>query len=585
MSPPQREQAGAPEQSGAATGALDAERLRHLIVVGRGVLAAIDEERVLDRLLACAQELTDARYAALGVVAEDRRSLARFLTRGVDGETRAAIGRQPEGRGLLGLLIRKPQLLRLEDLRSHPDSVGFPPGHPPMRSFLGVPIMIGSRAWGSIYVTEARKGSFDQGDEEALLVLAGWAAIAIEHARLRTTLARRGSELERTLESLRAAEAMNTALSDRSELHQILELALRRTQVLLGVASVVVMVREGEELHVAASAGAQAPSEGTRLALEGTLAGAILAGGRTEVVSDLQELPVAVRETLCTRGARSALFAPMLYRGEQVGIICAFDQRPGRWREEEEERLPSAFVASTATAIALARSFEAQRLAATLAATERERARWGRELHDQTLQALAAMRFTLKGALARAELETWQSAAGELIAQIEREIANLRAIIADLRPPVLDHGGLEEAIRSLVLHHYGEGGLHVSCALQSLPRLSPELETTLYRIAQEALTNVVRHAHAKSAEVVLRKCAGRVVLEVVDDGRGFDTRSVSGGFGLDGIRERVALVRGALSIHSGAEGTRVIVEVPLPDAPTPAELRGGHPAVLGATPK
>jgi signal transduction histidine kinase len=588
MSTTPREQAGAQQREGSAGAHLDEQRLRRLIAVGRSVLEAIDGERVLDRVLESAQEITGARYAALGVLDEDRTSLARFLTRGIDGQARSAIGGPPEGRGLLGVLIAEPRPLRLADLRSHPRSSGFPPGHPQMRSFLGVPIMIGHRAHGNLYLTEARKGYFDEADEEAVVLLADWAAIAIEQARLRGVLARRSVELERTLESLRAAGAMSSAMSERSELREILELAVRRTQALLEAPSVAVLVRKGDELVVGAAAGVGVPEPGSSLALANSFAGAILKAGRIEVVDDLHQLPKAQRESLCVRGARSALFAPMRYRGEEVGIICAFDPVPGRPWGEDEERLPEAFVGSTAAAIALARTLQTQRLAATLTAIERERGRWGRELHDQTLQALGAMRLTLRSALAHADLDAWRDTASDLVAQIEREIASLRAIITDLRPPVLDHGGLAAAIRSLAFHHQQRVGLHVRCNLQEpLPALTPELEATLYRIVQESLANVIQHAHAGTAEVMLEERGGSIALEVADDGEGFDLAGADGGFGLAGMRERVELVRGELTVRSGPGGTRVIVKIPIPH-PEPASAdarRVERRAALGASPR
>ena len=162
---------------------LDEHRLARLIDAGRGLLSELDLETVLDRLLQTAADLTGARYVALGVLDEGRRELARFLTRGIDEDTHRAIGDLPRGRGLLGVLIDDPRPLRLDDVGDHPRSYGFPPGHPPMRSFLGVPILIRGEAWGNLYLTEKAGGEpFAPEDEEAVVVLADWAAIAIENA-------------------------------------------------------------------------------------------------------------------------------------------------------------------------------------------------------------------------------------------------------------------------------------------------------------------------------------------------------------------------------------------------------------------
>src|SRR4051794_22227596 len=156
----------------------DDHRLSRLIEVGRGLLAELDLDVVLDRVLESARELTGARYAALGILDEDRRELAQFLTRGIDDRTRRAIGDLPRGRGVLGLLIEDPRPVRIADVSNPPRSSGSPEAPPPMRSFLGVPIVIRGEAWGNLYLTEKASGTFDQGDEDTLTVLADWAAIA-----------------------------------------------------------------------------------------------------------------------------------------------------------------------------------------------------------------------------------------------------------------------------------------------------------------------------------------------------------------------------------------------------------------------
>jgi len=163
---------------------LDEPRLRQLIEVGPWLLSQLDLETVLDRLLQTARDVTGARYAALGVLDTEREHLERFLTRGLSELQESAIGPRPRGRGILGLLTAEPTPLRLADLSAHPSSFGFPANHPPMKSFLGVPIVIAGSPWGNLYLTDKEGGSeFDETDQQAATVLAAWAAIAIEHAR------------------------------------------------------------------------------------------------------------------------------------------------------------------------------------------------------------------------------------------------------------------------------------------------------------------------------------------------------------------------------------------------------------------
>ena len=159
---------------------MDEHRLRRLIDVGRSMVAELDLDALLERLLEVAREVTGARYAALGILDDRRERLERFLTVGIDAETQASIGDLPRGHGVLGVLIEDPRPLRLSDVGAHPRSYGFPLGHPPMRSFLGVPILIDGEAWGNLYLTEKQGGPFDDQDEEAVVVLADWAAVAVE---------------------------------------------------------------------------------------------------------------------------------------------------------------------------------------------------------------------------------------------------------------------------------------------------------------------------------------------------------------------------------------------------------------------
>src|SRR5215204_421513 len=176
---------------------MDSVRAGRLLDVGRSLIAELDPEAVLDQLLEVALELTGAQYAAIGVLDDSREQLERFITRGIDEATHRAIGDLPRGRGVLGVLIRDPRALRLADVGAHPESYGFPLSHPPMRSFLGVPITVRGEVWGNLYLTEKAAGEFNQDDEDTVVILAGWAAIGIDNARLYRDVQRRRDELQR----------------------------------------------------------------------------------------------------------------------------------------------------------------------------------------------------------------------------------------------------------------------------------------------------------------------------------------------------------------------------------------------------
>jgi len=195
------------------------ERLVRLLEVGRALVAELDSERVLQHVLEVARELTGARYAALGVLDDRRERLERFLTVGLDDATHAAIGDLPRGHGILGILISDPQPLRLADVGQHPHSYGFPLNHPPMHSFLGVPISVRGEAFGNLYLTEKEGGGeFDEGDEEAVVTLAGWAGIAIENARLYRDMRSRRDELERAVVTLETTTAIARAVGGETDL-------------------------------------------------------------------------------------------------------------------------------------------------------------------------------------------------------------------------------------------------------------------------------------------------------------------------------------------------------------------------------
>jgi len=548
---------------------LDEHRLARLIDAGRGLLSELDLETVLDRLLRTAADLTGARYVALGVLDEGRRELARFLTRGIDEDTHRAIGDLPRGRGLLGVLIDDPRPLRLDDVGDHPRSYGFPPAHPPMRSFLGVPILIRGEAWGNLYLTEKADGEpFAPDDEEAVVVLADWAAIAIENAGLYRDVAARREELERAVRGLRATAAIARAVGGETELERILELVVKRGRALIEAHDVLIMLREGDELVIAAGAGDVHIDDAARLPLAGSTAGQVLAEGRPRRIADAARELLIPPDRLGLDDASTALLVPLVYRGQSLGVLAAFDRLDGDGAfTRDDEQLLEAFAAQAATAVATAKSVEADRRRRSLAATEAERHRWARELHDETLQALGGMKVLLSSAIRLDDPEAMRAAMREATQQLSGDIESLRALIAELRPPALDQLGLAPALASLAQRTGAVNDLEVRADVE-LPddrRLGPELETTVYRVVQESLTNVVKHARASSVDIAVRCDDDAVDVSVADDGIGFEAQAVAGnGFGLAGMRERVELAGGELTVLTGADaGTVIRAQLPL----------------------
>jgi signal transduction histidine kinase len=552
--------------------ALDELRLRRLIDAGRGLIAELDVEAVLRQLLDVAREVTGARYAAVGVLDDRRQELDRFLTAGIDPETYRAIGDPPRGRGILGLLIEDPRPLRLEHIGDHPQSYGFPAGHPEMETFLGVPVMVRDEVWGNLYLTEKENGEpFTDADEESAVILADWAAIAIDNARLYSSVEQRRDHLERANRGLDTSVAIAQALGGETDLHRILELIVKRARALVGARALVIMLAQEEELVVAAGAGElHSAVHGQRMPIEGTVSGRVLRSRRPERIEDAK---IELRASLELLGfeASSALLVPLTFRGRAVGVLAAYDRlgETGDF-DHEHERLLSSFAASAATAVATAKSVEEQRLRQSIEASEQERRRWARELHDETLQALAGLRMGLSSALRGTE-DDLRIAIKAAVESVAEEIANLRALIVDLRPAALDEYGPAAAIETLADRTAAREGIaveaHVDLAFErgeQTERHTAELESTTYRLVQEALTNAVRHAGASHIRIDVAESEGCVGVSVADDGRGFDPEQAnSGGFGLTGMRERVELAGGELDIDSGPSGTTVKARLPV----------------------
>jgi len=267
-------------------------------------------------------------------------------------------------------------------------------------------------------------------------------------------------------------------------------------------------------------------------------------------------------EPLGVLGAETALLVPLLHRGRSLGVLCAFDRldEEPEFGDREEELLLS-FATSAATAVTTARSVEAERLRHSLRSAERERTRWARELHDETLQGLGALRVLLRAGLRSGDgLELAARQASDLVST---EIANLRALISELRPAALDELGLAAALVGLGRRSREVEGLDVAVQVETaVDELDHDLQTAIYRLAQEALTNVGRHAKAGRVDVRVQRSAEGVCVSVADDGAGFDRSAPTEGFGLAGMQERAALMGGRLELTTSPQGTTVLAVFP-----------------------
>ena len=440
-----------------------------------------------------------------------------------------------------------------------------------MSTFLGVPVTIRGEVFGNLYLTEKAEGAtFDEEDEQVLVVLAQWAAIAIDNARSHETSRIRQEELERAVRGLEATVALSREVGGETDLSRVLELVVKRARALVGGCCCVVFLLEEEELRPAEVAGDVDRSLlDARLPAESPARDAIRARRSQRIgPAELNRFSALGIE------AESGLLVPLRSRGQDIGVLATFhgDELDDAFTPDDILSMES-FATSASTAIHATRSIEDEKVRLSIASSERERQRWARELHDETLQELGALNVMLESALLVDDPVAVRTALSRSNDQVERVISGLQGLITELRPAALDDLGVAAAVEALVERMATRTGLvielDVDLAYESGrlgKRHSPEFEATIYRTVQEALNNVVKHAQADRARILIEERNSEVTITVEDDGRGIgNAPGTSSGFGLLGMRERVALVGGAVAItEAEGGGTRVSASLPVP---------------------
>ena len=532
-----------------------------LVEAGIALSSELTLDALLQRLVEAAADLTGARYAALGVVDASGRELERFITHGIDPETHAAIGDLPRGRGILGVLIRDARPLRLHDIAEDERSVGFPANHPPMRTFLGVPILLRGVAYGNLYLTEKEGGAdFTEEDEEVVTLLASQAAVAIENARLYES----SRKWARQLESL---DEITNAMLSEIEPARLLQFVVDRMSGLLDARFVAVLLATDDgRLEIAAAHGEQAePLVGEHLDVERSKSGRVFTEGACARVDSVLDDPDADPDLMRRLGARAGIWAPLVVREEPIGVLMALDrQQPDPRFTDADLRLAQRFAARAAVAVDLTRRVARTTVQRIVGGQEQERRRLSRELHDETGQALTSILLGLKSIEDAQGTDRFPAALAELREIVVATLQDVRRLAVELRPKALDDFGLVPALERLTSSFAEQTGIaaHLESRLPAA-RLPNEIETVLYRVVQEALTNVVKHAQAEHVSVILHSKPGRVAVVIEDDGRGFGAGGEPDGIGLLGMRERVGLVGGSLAVESSSGvGTTIVVEVP-----------------------
>jgi signal transduction histidine kinase len=528
-----------------------------LLEAGLTLASELSLPIVLQRIVDLAAEVTDARYGALGVIGPGDE-LVDFITTGISTKQRRAIGALPRGRGVLGLLIREPRLVRVEDIGSHPAAVGFPPNHPPMHSFLGAPVQALGKVYGNIYLAEKRSATeFSIEDERSLHVLATQAGVAIANASLyQKTLQR-----ERWLE---AQHEITTAILEGVDPGALLASVAEHARDLADADSATILTTTPSpgQLVVAAAVGAYAQQViGQPVPAGNSISGTVIESGQPLHTDDASSHRRGYQPIIRLGHVGPAIFVPLRVRGRATGTLMVANTKGGSRFDESTISLVETFADQASVAIEYGR---AQADVRRLELMD-ERERIAKELHDGIIQSLFAVGMGLQGtALMAGSPETATRIEGA-VGELDRVIRDLRNYIFGLRPGILADRQLDQALRDLGEDIQKRSSFRVEVEVDAdLAALVSSRSHQIVQMTREALSNVARHAQAKSAVVRLARTGQTAVLTIEDDGVGFDVRSDSAGNGLRNMRERATAMGGSLRVSSKAnKGTNLRFTFPI----------------------
>jgi signal transduction histidine kinase len=530
-----------PEQT-AARAVREGDRTQLLLEALAIISSDLDLQVVLRRITEAAAELVDARYAALGVIADDG-TLSQFITVGLDPAEVDRIGPLPHGLGLLGELIHRPVPLRLVDLNAHPASYGFPAGHPPMTSFLGVPVRVRDRVFGNLYLTDKRSGDFDEADETLLLGLAAAVGVTVANARLYGQARRR----ER---AAGAASEITTSLLSGADPETVLErAAVRAGSLVLADLGVIALPHAGR-LLVEASWGLGPDDLSGALTMDGPIAAALRAGE-----------PCILAPTALTHLWPSAVLCAALAVPLGQGVCVAARRAPGAAFSAEEVADLSAFAREATVALELAeRRRDAERLSLYA-----DRDRIARDLHDLVIQRLFATGMQLEGVIRQIPSGPPQERVRQAVEDLDQTIREIRSTIY-----ALNHSPHQERtslrVRLLEVIDAAEEVLGFAPAVRMSGLLDTQVPSAIadhvVLVLREALSNVARHAQARAVDIEI-SAFDDVVVQVLDDGVGLPS-DVSRS-GLTNLQERAALSGGTCTVAARPTGgTELRWTAPLP---------------------
>jgi signal transduction histidine kinase len=553
------------------------DKLAEVVQAGTAIARGLDLDETLQAVVEAAARVTGAQYCALGVLGPDRR-ISRFITTGLTPRQREQLGSLPTGRGILGVLIDEARPLRLHKLSDDVRSVGFPPNHPPMDSFLGVPVEGRGGVFGNLYLTEAADGDFTEEDERIVLLLAGMAAVAIENARLYQDATEQAEQARRAAHARVALTGAAAAVLHEHDLTEAMRLVARETVRLLEVRLVAVAVPDefaGVIRYEVAEGPAAKAFDTSSVPLADSFAGSVLLAGVPIHVDGRDATDLGDFTSAKRLAGHDVIAQPVVVGDEPAAVILAADREDGVQLGSDDQELLAVLATFAAIAVRTSRSLARERaraealarlrqtqtdaegrretLSRVIETQERERRRLAQDLHDRTAGGLTSVLFALR----RLERELTDDDQREQLSEarkgVSAAIEDVRDLIADLRPKVLDDFGLGPALERLCETVGRRSGLTMRPELgEGLDGLPTDVATAVYRIVQEALSNVVRHAGARTVAVSAALLGDRLVVTVEDDGAGFAPGSV--GHGVEGMVERARMVAGRLDLESPSGG-------------------------------
>jgi signal transduction histidine kinase len=536
--------------------------LEAVLSVGR----ELELEQALRSIVEAAAVLVDAEYAALGVIGPGGKRLSAFITHGVSEEDIARIGPYPEGHGILGELIRHPEPLRLAKLSEHAASYGFPPNHPPMNSFLGVPIRVRDQVFGNLYLTEKRGGlQFDEDDESLVSTLAVAAGVAIDNARLY-------EEAKLRERWLVASAEISTRLMSGAAQHEVLALIAEQAREITGaaLAAMATPVKDTGTLAVELAIGQEADAHrGLVLPVEGTLTGQAFALGAPVSSPDISHDDRVTAGPPRFAGLGPAIAVPIGREDRVRGVVLLAREAGASDFSDRETELLKGFAAQAAVAMELA---ERRRDAEQITLLE-DRDRIARDLHDLAIQRLFATGMTLQSAGRFIQHAEASDRVRRAVDDLDQTIKIIRSTIFGLRTHDDDSA---PGLRARAVRVAGEAtpvlGFAPSVRMEGLLDTHVPQETADHVVAvlSESLTNIARHAHADRAEVVLETDGREVRLTVTDNGVGIPPEGRRSG--LRNMTERARNLGGDMEIAPAeGGGARLVWRAPLKESTAPSE--------------